>query len=220
MKTSKNPDFRLAMEKANEILVSSKVIDFFPFAVNKLIKDQANITCRTFAKAVEKYNVPMEEFGSESAIITKKLGRSMILYCCDKPKTHIRFSILHEFGHAVLGHPLAFEDGERYGTKEVETNFFTAQILMPEQLLIELQCRGVRITNEFLVKTFGVSKKAAEKRLNTLRQIDWDRRNRTERNYDDAILLKYKDFLNSIQPKKFDSFEDEYEMENERNSWQ
>ena len=222
MMTYKDPNWKQILKNADEILVSSHIINSFPFGVKKLVQEYRNISCISFDKATTKYNIPIHDFGSDSAIITQKLGRSIIFYNTKKPEAHIRFSILHEFGHAVNGHKLTHKDTKTYGVKEVETNFFAAQLLMPEQLIRELQRRGVGITKQFLINAFNVSPLAADKRLNTLRKINWDGRSKSEREYDDLILFKYSDFLNSIQPssyKNLDYFEDEYEMENLRSTW-
>jgi len=223
MRTPNNPNWELVMKKANEFLISSETIDSFPFSINKVLKEYSNIVCRTFAKAAQKYNIPIEEFGSDSAIITRKLGRTIIFYNSNKPKAHIRFSILHEFGHEILEHELSDNDAKDYGTKEVETNFFTAQVLMPEQLIREFQIRGVSISESFLMTTFGVSREAARKRRSTLSKINWDWRSSQENgSNDEAILKKYAPFLDSVKPRSFDSLdymENEYELENERNNW-
>ena len=68
MMINSKPDFQKAYIKANEILVSSKIINSFPYSAIKLIKEQSNIVCRSFEKA-HKYNVDIEAFGSDSAVI-------------------------------------------------------------------------------------------------------------------------------------------------------
>lgn len=212
------------MNKANEILVSSNAIATFPFEVKKVVKEfnGNGIKCYSYQKALEKFQLCIEDLGSESALLTDIGGRKTLFYNTSKPKNHVRFSILHEFGHDILGHRLTHEDTKDYGTKEVETNFFTAQLLMPEQLIRELQIRGVSISESFLMNTFGVSRESANKRRNTLNKINWDWRSSEEKMFDEAIILKYAVFLDTIKPSTFndlDYFENKYELESHRSNW-
>ena len=45
MMINSKPDFQKAYIKANEILVSSKIINSFPYSATRLIKEQSNIEC-------------------------------------------------------------------------------------------------------------------------------------------------------------------------------
>lgn len=114
-------------------------------------------------------------------------------------------------------------DEVNYDLYEVEANFFAAQLLMPEQLIIELRRRGMQITKEKLQKWFGVSKQAAEKRMETLRKIDYSHRTDEEKSMDDYIIMKFQNFINEIAPISnsfniYDPYEEE-ELQNERDSW-
>ena len=217
--TGTKPNFAGAYSKANEILVKSSVISTFPFSPTALVKEQTPIVCRTYAKA-QKYGLEMRDFGSESAVIMTMDGKYIIFYDESKPMTHVGFSILHEFGHPVNKHDFRKKDEETYNRYEVETNYFAAQLLMPEQLLRELQSRGMQITKRFLQNTFGVSEPAAERRINTLAKTNTEWYSRAEREFDDIILLKYDAFLNGICPQKATyDFEDEFDRQRERDSW-
>ena len=212
------PDFQKAYIKANEILVSSKIINSFPYSVTKLIKEQSNIVCRSFEKA-HKYNVDIEAFGSDSAVIMNFGDEYIIFYNQNEIPARVKFSMLHEFGHKVNGHEFRVTSDEIYGIAEVETNYFTAQVLMPEQILREFQRRGKRIDKYFLMRTFGVSEQAANKRIENLNQITWER-SQLEKEYDDIISNKYLSWVNSILPNNIDYlFEDEEERQKEREQW-
>ena len=218
MMINSKPDFQKAYIKANEILVSSKIINSFPYSAIKLIKEQSNIVCRSFEKA-HKYNVDIEVFGSDSAVIMNFGDKYIIFYNQNEIPARIKFSMLHEFGHKVNGHEFRVTSDEIYGIAEVETNYFTAQVLMPEQILREFQRRGKRIDKYFLMRTFGVSEQAANKRVENLNQIIWER-SQLEKEYDDIILNKYLSWVNSIVPNNIDYlFEDEEERQNEREQW-
>lgn len=213
------PNFARAYSKANEILATSPILTSFPFSPKELVKEQTNIVCRSF-KTARKYGADMTDFGSESAVIVQLGGRSIIFYDEMKPETHTRFSILHEMGHVVNGHDFTRKDCEAYQKYEVETNFFAAQLLMPEQLLRELQHRGVTIRSAFLQEKFGVSKQAADKRLETLAKTDFEWRSRAEKEFDDIILSRFSGFLDDICPRcSFYDFEDEYDLQRKRESW-
>ena len=219
MTTIKKPNFSSAYTKANEILVSSRVISTFPFSPKDLVKEKSAIPCRTFAKA-RSYGVDIEAFGSESAIIIELGGRRIIFYDESKPLTHVKYSILHELGHDQNGHDLGATDPDTYHRYEIETNYFAAQLLMPEQVLRELATRGVKIDKRFLMEHFEVSETAAQKRIDTLAKTNTEWRSRAEKEYDDVILWKFSAFMDAICLRRvtFD-FEDEYERQRERDSW-
>ena len=218
MMTDSKPDFQKAYQNANEILVVTKVITSFPYSAVKLIKEQSKIVCRSFDKA-HKYNVDIRAFGSESAVFMNFDGLDIIFYNQDEKPERVKFSMLHEYGHRKNGHSFTSDSKEIYDVAEVETNYFAAQLLMPEQILREFQKRGKRIDKEFLISTFGVSEQAALKRIETLKKMTWER-NLLEKQYDDIILNKYMPWIDSIVPKSIqDYFLDEEERQNERELW-
>ncbi|MGN1456312.1 MAG: ImmA/IrrE family metallo-endopeptidase [Acutalibacteraceae bacterium] len=214
------PDFSAAYSKANEILVKSRVISTFPFSPIDLVKEQSAIKCRTYKKA-RQYGVEISAFGSDSATIFELGGKQIIFYDESKPMTHVKYSILHELGHPLNSHNFNVTDKETYGRYEVETNFFAAQLLMPEQLLREFMNRGIGITKEFLMRNFEVSETAAKKRIETLAKTTVEWRSRQEKEFDDIILFKFAAFIDSICPprKNYFDFEDEYDRQRERDSW-
>ena len=219
MANSSKPNFAESYSKANEILVKSSAISSFPFPPLDLVKEQSDIKCRTYKKA-RQYGVDISVFGSESAVIFKFGGRQIIFYDDSKPMAHVKYSILHELGHEISRHDFTKKDPETYHKYEIETNYFAAQLLMPEQLLRELQRRGVYINRSFLQSAFGVSAQAADKRIATLAKTNIEWRTRAEKEFDDIILLKFSNFLNAVCPiPKVYNFEDEYDRQCERNSW-
>ena len=103
MMTDSKPDFQKTYRNANEILVSSKIITSFPYSATKLIKEQSQIVCRSFDKA-HKYNVDIEAFGSESAVIMNLDNRDIIFYNQNEKPERVKFSMIHEYGHRKNGH--------------------------------------------------------------------------------------------------------------------
>ena len=212
-------DFKKVLEKANDVLVSSIVIETFPFSIKKVIKEKTNIACRSYLKA-GMYGIDIKTFGSQDAIYQNLEEKGIIFYNEEiSSKERQRFSLNHEFGHIQLNHDL--DNKNMYGIYEVETNFFAAQMLMPEQIINELINRGKQITVENLMSWFKVSKTAARKRLDTLRKIDFSHRSYDERVIDESIVLKYQTFIDSIAPKRVDYYDPymEEELQHERDSW-
>ena len=219
MMTYKKPDFRKANICANEILVASHTIDIFPIRVKRVIREWSDIQMITYEYA-KNLGIDIEAFGSQSALLHELNGRHLMFYNNCEPDRRIKFSILHEFGHYYLGHDLNKARKDDYDICEVEANCFAAQILMPEQVINELRNKGVRITEEYLMEIFSVSKEAAEKRMITLgkRQNIW--RDESEKLYDETILFKYQGFINAIMPKRNNAYyDDEWERQRERDSW-
>lgn len=220
MAINEKPNFSLAYSKANEILASSKVVAGFPFRTKDLVKEQSGIRFCTYTKALENFGLDVTAFGSESAIIMKYGTKTIVFYDDSKPKPHVDFSILHEWGHYVNGHNLGVDDPELYHRYEVETNYFAAQLLMPEQLLRELQKRGIKVTVHFLQQNFGVSRQAAEKRIETLARTSADWRSRSEQECDDILLYKYASFLDGICPiRPKHDLQYEFDLQEERYTW-
>lgn len=218
MMTDSKPDFQKAYQNANEILVSSKIITSFPYSATKLIKEQSPIVCRSFDKA-HKHNVDIKAFGSESAVIINLGSHDIIFYNQDEKPERVKFSMLHEYGHRKNGHNFRNDCKEFYEMAEVETNYFAAQLLMPEQILREFQKRGKRIDKDFLMNTFGVSEQAAIKRIENLKKITWNR-SLLEKQYDDIILNKYMPWIDSIVPSNVENyFIDDEEKQKERELW-
>ena len=166
------------------------------------------------------YGIDIKTFGSQDAIYQNLEEKGIIFYNEEiSSKERQRFSLNHEFGHIQLNHDL--DNKNMYGIYEVETNFFAAQMLMPEQIINELINRGKQITVENLMSWFKVSKTAARKRLDTLRKIDFSHRSYDERVIDESIVLKYQTFIDSIAPKRVDYYDPymEEELQHERDSW-
>ena len=213
------PDFKLAYTKANTILVKNGVINSFPFSAKELIKETSSIRCRTYDQA-KKYGVDIQVFGSESAVLFDYRGKKIMFYDDSKPGSHINYSIIHEAGHDDMGHLMDKEiDSELYKKQEIEANYYAAQILMPEQVLRYAQQKGIIINSPFLIKNFGVSAAAAEKRINTLAKTKAEWYSREENEYDDIILSRYLPMIQHLIPHDLYDYEDEYNRQLERDRW-
>ena len=231
------PDFNMAMQKANEILLCARSITTFPFSIESVIEEMSDIDLMPFSEIEEAGLCAWKIVGSDDAAILELDGQQMIFYNDKMPSLRQKFSKAHEFGHYYCGHDIARVTEMRkagdsrfealYAKYEVEANFFTAQLFMSEKILIELAKRGKKNDEEFLAKTFGVSREAAEKRMKTLwRVYNWNERRRAlndEFSLSDCILKKFEAFIDSVAPLKYsytEDFERDCEMELERQGWQ
>lgn len=218
----KSVDYAKVYCKANELLVSSCTIEAFPFKVSSFLKEQSDIRLCSYAKAYEKYHIEMKSFGSESAVIQECCGAYIIFFNQAEVEYRVRFGIMHEFGHYILGHVFNLKETDPlYHKQEMEANCFAAQMLMPEQVLRECKNRGKALTVEYIMKSFEVSDEAAIKRRKTLANTVYEWKSRAEKEYDDIIVLKYASMINRIAPKRISdyNFDEEYERQRERDSW-
>lgn len=219
--TSSNPDFSKAYIAANELLATGKELDTFPFLIKPFIKANTDVALCSFEKAKRRHNANIRAWGSESAVLQEYQGQTIIFYNKENTGKHIRFSCCHELGHYILGHEMNLNpESALYKKQEIEANYFAAQLLMPEQILIECRNRGKSVTPDFLISNFEVSTPAADNRLKTLSKIQPEWRRYKEKEYDDIILMRFAGFIDSIAPKPIDYlFSDEDERQRERDTW-
>ncbi|NLY20708.1 MAG: ImmA/IrrE family metallo-endopeptidase [Tissierellia bacterium] len=95
-----------------------------------------------------------------------------IFYNASIHENRIRFTLAHEIGHIVLNHHVEFNceiilDNSVGSYIEDEANIFARNLLIPNQLVSEIEYKSVKI----LASYFKVSEVAMATRLNTL-QID------------------------------------------------
>lgn len=218
------PDFKKAYCIANDVLICSHTIETIPFDIEKYIKDETDIALRKYHLTNKKYGVTIPNLGSDDALIIEKRGRYIVFYDEYASMPRRKWSIVHELGHYYLGHNLDFESisPELYAKQEIEAHYFAAQLLMPDQVIFALAKRcSLKISSTFLQNHFAISKEAACKRLETLNKRFDYRFAQLENDYDDLIVLKFDSFIKSLKPKGYYdySFEDEEEMQKERDSW-
>lgn len=231
------PDFKMAVQKANEILLCARSITTFPFSIESVIEEMSDIYLVPFSEIEGEGLAARQIVGSDDAAIMESDGQNIIFYNDKMPPLRQKFSKGHEFGHTCCGHDIALITEMRrsgdsrfealYAKYEVEANFFAAQLFMCEQILIELASRGKTIDETFLAKTFDVSHEAAEKRMKTLRKVyNWNERRRARNDdfsFGDCVVKKFGAFIDSVAPLKYsytEDFERDYAMELERQSWQ
>lgn len=213
------PDFKKAYILANDMLVAARCIKGFPFDAAEFVREQTDLKFCSFKKAREKYGLDCRHLGSDSAVLAKKDGKNIVFYNQDECDIRDPFNRLHETGHFLMDHKTDVPgDNPLYSIQEVEANFFAAQMLMPLQVLREIQRRGRRMDADFLTRNFGVSLPAAEHRIETLRKNP--RLTEEERILDDTIITKFKKFMDSVAPKRLEyasCWDDP--MQKERDTW-
>ena len=112
-------DYKKVYAVANEFLAASRSITSFPFKVKNFLEERSDIKLCSFSKA-RKHGVEVSSLGSESAIIIEQMGAYIVFYNQDEPSYRIRFSILHEFGHYILGHTTDLKETDPlYGKQEL-----------------------------------------------------------------------------------------------------
>ncbi len=214
-----HPDFAYVYTRANEMLVKSHLVQNFPFAIHDLIREQTTLKLVSFSQA-QLLGLQVEDLGSDSAVLVSIHGKEVLFYNDSHTKARNRFNLAHEFGHYVCEHDLGTESAELYGVYEVEANYFAAQLLMPQQILYSFQQRGIRLTEDFIVEHFGVSGEAARRRLDTLSKTNFRWYSDEEKEFDDAILFRYQQFIQQVCPPSHRDFlYEEEERQRERDTW-
>lgn len=103
-------------------------------------------------------------------------------------------------------------------TQEREADLFACQLLMPIEVIRELQRRGIRITVPFLVDNFGVSNEAADIRLQYL-STEFSTFNNDD-DFSEMMLISFKPFFQKFSTRyRSDELEEEWEQQKIRDSW-
>lgn len=231
------PDFKGACKKADEILLCASSIKAFPFSICKVIEEFTDIELKPYSSLEGNGLLPSQITGSDDgALVTDGAGHFILFYNGKMPAPRLRFTAAHELGHYLLEHDMQLLESYRqsrdarfeklYKKCEAETNMFAAEFYTSEPVLIELSKRGCTINADFLIKNFGLSKEAAEIRIKNIRKVyNWNQHRiygTDSASLYDALLKKFKPFIDSIAPRKYSylkEFEREEELERERQSW-
>ena len=160
------PDFERAQNTATELLLHQDITSFFidvrNFRFDKPIKIDS---VPNYAKVVMKpiTDFTCNEFSGCCVILHPSC--ILILYDDEEPnECRKHWGIAHEVGHIYLGHTA---DGEK---EEKEAHFFTAQVVMPEIVLHNLEARCNGIDPYEISKVFNASFDSACRRLDTFQR--------------------------------------------------
>lgn len=100
MTTSSKPNFKKVREKANEVLITSKLTgNCIPLKVKAFVKEITDIVIKSFSVA-ENHGIDIKTFGSDSAVLIENEGKYIIFYN-DKPKNSTHFKAIWPFNIEV-----------------------------------------------------------------------------------------------------------------------
>ncbi|MBQ6040920.1 MAG: ImmA/IrrE family metallo-endopeptidase [Oscillospiraceae bacterium] len=165
------PDFQKAQNCATDFLLQCRIKSLvfeprdYDFSSSGIIID----TIQNYAKIVRGNVTDFQGRNIDGCYVVKYNGFNIILYdeSLDHNTEHTVFGLTHELGHIFCGH--RDDDGIEDSVKEVEANFFAAQVLMPEIVvyhILQHYC-SQGIDSFDLMGLFGVSYEAASKRIKT-----------------------------------------------------
>lgn len=191
---ARNASWRILAENN----INSLPVDVFKLAQDMGIKVVPYSACGFIVKllGVARYKE------NNDGLYVSFLGKNYIFYDDSVPSEgRIRFTIAHEIGHHVLGHirlntffiPRCVERrrGGAPTAKEREANVFAARLLAPSVVLGELNVA----TEEDISQICGISKEAAQYRLNRLKKINENGRPSMS-GLEKRVLDNFKDFIN------------------------
>ena len=185
------PDFDKAQNAATSLLLHQTITGLFLDVRNFVLP--SNIVIDSVQNFCSVTGFPASSLSSnhvEGAILLRQSGYNIVLYdenINNEARKH--WGIVHELGHIFLNHVV---DGEK---EEKEAHFFTAQVVMPEIVLIDITKRqGGRLRCSDIYDNFNASYTASEKRIQTLqRRGCWNCGPS-----DLALLQKFSPFLDRV----------------------
>lgn len=213
------PRFRYVIEKAHELLIEIGITSF-PVDIDYVseeLSDRLDIISYSAAKGIMKADDPfnLHKLHTEARTLKPRYDSlALIVYddTLNVPFSRIRWSIMHEIAHVILGHLDDFEltrldrkSNSEYGVLEVEANFFVSEFLMPTPILKAINPDSP----EKIASAFQVSEEASVKKYNMLLNSY-----RTEYKYSELL---YRTFFNYIHPsdeKKYIPDSDFIEFDN------
>lgn len=190
---SRTPDFNKAQHLATQLLLRQN-IDSLKIDVRSFKFDQP-VCIDSIQHYSQVTHIPIEQltcYEFSGCCFVYHPRCSIILYDDDEPNEHRKhWGIAHEIGHMYLGHTT---DGP---IEEIEANYFAAQIIMPEIVLVEIAQRNSSISTRELCDCFNASLMSAQKRITTLeRRCCWSSSD------DDMLLLqKFMPLIDKEFPK-------------------
>jgi Zn-dependent peptidase ImmA (M78 family) len=163
------------MVRVNDFFIKEQITTF-PIDPFQIIKNN-KWGLISYTELASEYGVWIEDI---IATVQSEDGYTMydgvnytIAYNDTKNKARIRFTLMHEIGHIFLRHLVDFEETiltrstlteKKYRVLENEANSFARNTLAPVMVVRNLSIKTV----QNLIESFGLSKAAAETRLNSL----------------------------------------------------
>lgn len=210
-----NPNFIKARAKASEILLLQDSISF-PIDVEKILINNKKIIFSSYDNYAKKTGINVDDLScngqfKDAMIINHSADLKIILYNSDiKSSGRILWNKAHELGHIVLEHKVQGD------IEEIEADTFASQLLLPQCLLKKLLQNDVKVTPDYIMNHFGLSKPAAQ---SCLRLVSNKLENEYDAEYDDIILLKCNDYILNECKKNIRSNYYDSDIDEQRNQW-
>ena len=178
----------------------------FPIEPFKVFEDLSEyVTCLPWSEArntlKSKDPFHLKELHAEARTIrSRNEGKYYIVFDDVEVNSdnRIRWTIMHEIGHIVLGHLTDFGETaldrggltkKKYGVLEIEAHYFAAEVLMPTSLLKFFS----DITVDEISLLFGVSDDAATRKYKRVFKATY----MPDSPYDDKLIRNFFDFLDN-----------------------
>lgn len=189
------PNFEKAQNCATDFLLLCDIqgLAFDPRNYDFLSSGIIIDSIQNYAAIVKQDERLFQGRNIDGCYVVKYDGYNVILYdeTLAHNTEHTIFGLTHELGHIFCGHH--DNDGLDDGIKEIEANFFAAQVLMPEiviyYMLKNYYANGIDAFD--LISLFAVSYEAASKRIKTFnRKQFWNVSQR-----DQLLLQRFMPFI-------------------------
>lgn len=146
----------------------------------------------SFGNDIDKF-IKFEEDGFS---LLNSVNRKCEIYYNDKiyPKRRIKFTIPHELGHILLGHPLYSHEETK--TEKWQADLFANELYCPQAFMIHYKL----LTSSDLVSNFGITWRYAETLLDKLNERG-DKRLTTNEKRLIEIFEKNKLLKNRVERK-------------------
>lgn len=209
MAIPKHPRYQRLMDILYEFNRQEE-ISFYPVDPFKIVKKN-KWGLISYSELANDLGVTVEEveaaLQSKDGYVTKDKNNYTIAYNDTiKVESRIRFTIMHEIGHIVLGHLDDFDETilrrsllteEQYSVLEKEANAFSRNFLAPAPLVIEMKREWGDVYSTDIQKTFNISRAAAQIRLSML---DWDFNHSGQ--FSENIFKRCSFFINTFLHRK------------------
>ena len=165
-------------QKAVDLLVSLQVCKL-PIDPLLIIR-KMGIEVVPFSKLSSDVDWKEDEGNDAFSFFSKEENKFYITYNDKAIETRIRFSLMHEVGHIVLGHK-----GESFLASKI-ADYFAGYILAPYPLILEF----TGFDRERVMRTFGISRGCADVTLS--RCCNWDQYSGPMKDYERKLIHQFK----------------------------
>lgn len=198
------PNYKHATDTASRILLNQDHISTFPISPQEINLNNINNIFSTFQKYSEITGTPISSLTQNNTFTDGYTMRNirpntnLILYNENILSTgRINWTNSHELGHIALNH------FKQCKVNEQEADAFASQLLLPKCILKKLIKENVPVTSKYIMDKFGLSEEASKNAIKSVRALlEYEHISI----YDEAILIKFNDFLKNETSNFLDSF--------------